>query len=227
MKVKIHKNDLPNNLNLGKIIAIDTETMGLDYKRDPLCLVQISSGNEEVHLIQINRKTFKADNLKKILEDNDIKKIFQFARFDLAVLNYYLKADINNIYCTKIASKIGRTYTDKHGLKDLCKELLNIELSKQMQSSDWGSETLTEQQVNYAASDVLYLHKIKEELDKILIRENRMELAEHCFKFLKPVSYTHLTQHNLPVVQLKFQNPNQNFAFVLIVQCLKALYINL
>ena len=185
MKVKIHKNDLSSNLNLGKIIAIDTETMGLDYKRDPLCLVQISSGNEEVHLIQINRKTFKADNLKKILEDNDIKKIFQFARFDLAVLNYYLKADINNVYCTKIASKIGRTYTDKHGLKDLCKELLNIELSKQMQSSDWGAETLTEQQVNYAASDVLYLHKIKEELDKILIRENRMELAEHCFKFLK------------------------------------------
>ena len=185
MKVKIHKNDLPNNFNLGKIIAIDTETMGLDYKRDPLCLVQISSGNEEVHLVQINRKTFKADNLKKILEDNDIKKIFQFARFDLAVLNCYLKADINNVYCTKIASKIGRTYTDKHGLKDLCKELLNIELSKQMQSSDWGSETLTEQQVNYAASDVLYLHKIKEELDKILIRENRMELAEHCFKFLK------------------------------------------
>ncbi len=185
MKVKIHKNDLPSNLNLGKIIAIDTETMGLDYKRDPLCLVQISSGNEEVHLIQINRKTFKADNLKKILEDNEIKKIFQFARFDLAVLNYYLKADINNVYCTKIASKIGRTYTDKHGLKDLCKELLNIDLSKQMQSSDWGAETLTEQQVNYAASDVLHLHKIKEELDKILIRENRMELAEHCFKFLK------------------------------------------
>ena len=185
MKVKIHKTDLPNNLNIGKIIAIDTETMGLDYKRDPLCLVQISSGNEEVHLVQINRKTFKADNLKKILEDNDIKKIFQFARFDLAVLNYYLKSDINNVYCTKIASKIGRTYTDKHGLKDLCKELLNVELSKQMQSSDWGSETLTEQQVNYAASDVLYLHKIKEELDKILIRENRMELAEHCFKFLK------------------------------------------
>ena len=185
MKVKIHKNDLPNNLSLGKIIAIDTETMGLDYKRDPLCLVQISSGNEEVHLIQINRKTFKADNLKKILEDNEIKKIFQFARFDLAVLNYYLKAEINNVYCTKIASKIGRTYTDKHGLKDLCKELLNIDLSKQMQSSDWGAETLTEQQVNYAASDVLHLHKIKEELDKILIRENRMELAEHCFKFLK------------------------------------------
>ena len=185
MKVKIHKNDLPNNLNLGKIIAIDTETMGLDYKRDPLCLVQISSGNEEVHLIQINRKTFKADNLKKILEDNEIKKIFQFARFDLAVLNYYLKAEINNVYCTKIASKIGRTYTDKHGLKDLCKELLDIELSKQMQSSDWGAENLTEQQINYAASDVLYLHKIKDELDKILIRENQMELANHCFKFLK------------------------------------------
>lgn len=185
MKVKIHKNDLPNNLNLGKIIAIDTETMGLDYKRDPLCLVQISSGNKEVDLIQINRKTFKADNLKKILENNNIIKIFQFARFDLAVLNYYLKADINNIYCTKIASKIGRTYTDKHGLKDLCKELLDIELSKQMQSSDWGAETLTAQQINYAASDVLYLHKIKDELDKILIRENRMELANHCFKFLK------------------------------------------
>ena len=185
MKVKIHKNDLPSNLNPGKIIAIDTETMGLDYKRDPLCLVQISSGDEEVHLIQINRKTFKADNLKKILEDSHIKKIFQFARFDLAVLNYYLKTDINNIYCTKIASKIGRTYTDKHGLKDLCKELLDIELSKQMQSSDWGAENLTEQQINYAASDVLYLHKIKDELDKILIRENRMELANHCFKFLK------------------------------------------
>jgi ribonuclease D len=185
MKVKTHKNDLPNNLDLGKVVAIDTETMGLDYKRDPLCLVQISAGNEEVHLIQINRKNFKADNLKKILEDDTIKKIFQFARFDLAVLNYYLKAEINNVYCTKIASKIGRTYTDKHGLKDLCKELLNIELSKQMQSSDWGAETLTEQQINYAASDVLYLHKIKEELDKILIRENRMELAEHCFKFLK------------------------------------------
>ena len=185
MKVKIHKNDLPNNLDLGKVVAIDTETMGLDYKRDPLCLVQISAGNEEVHLIQINRKNFKADNLKKILEDDTIKKIFQFARFDLAVLNYYLKAEINNVYCTKIASKIGRTYTDKHGLKDLCKELLNIELSKQMQSSDWGAETLTEQQINYAAFDVLYLHKIKEELDKILIRENRMELAEHCFKFLK------------------------------------------
>ena len=185
MKVKIHKNDLPNNLDLGKVVAIDTETMGLDYKRDPLCLVQISAGNEEVHLIQINRKNFKADNLKKILEDDTIKKIFQFARFDLAVLNYYLKAEINNVYCTKIASKIGRTYTDKHGLKDLCKELLNIELSKQMQSSDWGAEALTEQQINYAASDVLYLHKIKEELDKILIRENRMELAEHCFKFLK------------------------------------------
>jgi ribonuclease D len=185
MKVKIHKNDLPNNLDLGKVVAVDTETMGLDYKRDPLCLVQISAGNEEVHLIQINRKNFKADNLKKILEDNTIKKIFQFARFDLAVLNYYLKAEINNVYCTKIASKIGRTYTDKHGLKDLCKELLNIELSKQMQSSDWGAEALTEQQINYAASDVLYLHKIKEELDKILIRENRMELAEHCFKFLK------------------------------------------
>ena len=186
MKVKIHKNDIPNNLNLGKIIAIDTETMGLDYKRDPLCLVQIFSGNKkEVHLIQINRKTFKADNLKKILENNDIVKIFQFARFDLTVLNYYLKADINNIYCTKIASKIGRTYSDKHGLKDLCKELLDIELSKQMQSSDWGAENLTEQQINYAASDVLYLHKIKDELDKILIRENRMELANHCFKFLK------------------------------------------
>jgi len=185
MKVKIHKNDLPSNSNLGKIVAVDTETMGLDYKRDPLCLVQISSGNEEVHLIQINRKNFRADNLKKILEDSNVKKIFQFARFDLAVLSYYLKADTNNVYCTKIASKIGRTYTDKHGLKDLCKELLNVDLSKQMQSSDWGAETLTEQQINYAASDVLYLHKIKEELDKILIRENRMELAEHCFKFLK------------------------------------------
>jgi len=185
MEVKILKQDLPKNINLGEVIAVDTETMGLDFSRDRLCLVQLSSGDNKVYIIQINKESYQAENLKKILEDKKIKKIFQYARFDLAVLKKYLNVEVNNVYCTKIASRIGRTYSEKHGLKDLCKELLNIELSKVMQSSDWGAEELTKEQIQYAASDVLYLHKIKNELDKMLKRENRLEIAEQCFNFLK------------------------------------------
>jgi len=185
MEVKILKQDLPKNINLGEVIAVDTETMGLDFSRDRLCLIQLSSGDNKVYIIQINKESYQAENLKKILEDKKIKKIFQYARFDLAVLKKYLNVEVNNVYCTKIASRIGRTYSDKHGLKDLCKELLNIELSKVMQSSDWGAEELTKEQIQYAASDVLYLHKIKNELDKMLKRENRLEIAEQCFNFLK------------------------------------------
>lgn len=159
--------------------------MGLDFSRDRLCLVQLSPGDNKVYIIQIDKESYQAENLKKILEDKKIKKIFQYARFDLAVLKKYLNVEVNNVYCTKIASRIGRTYSDKHGLKDLCKELLNIELSKAMQSSDWGAEELSKEQIQYAASDVLYLHKIKNELDKMLKRENRLEIAEQCFNFLK------------------------------------------
>jgi ribonuclease D len=185
MEVKILKQDLPKNINLGEVVAVDTETMGLDFSRDRLCLVQLSQGDNKVYIIQIDKESYQAENLKKILEDKKIKKIFQYARFDLAVLKKYLNVEVNNVYCTKIASRIGRTYSDKHGLKDLCKELLNIELSKAMQSSDWGAEELTKEQIQYAASDVLYLHKIKNELDKMLKRENRLEIAEQCFNFLK------------------------------------------
>jgi len=185
MEVKILKQDLPKNINLGEVVAVDTETMGLDFSRDRLCLVQLSPGNNKVYIIQIDKESYQAKNLKKILEDKKIKKIFQYARFDLAVLKKYLNVEVNNVYCTKIASRIGRTYSDKHGLKDLCKELLNIDLSKTMQSSDWGADELTKEQIQYAASDVLYLHKIKNELDKMLKRENRLEIAEQCFNFLK------------------------------------------
>jgi len=185
MEVKILKQDLPKNINLGEVVAVDTETMGLDFSRDRLCLVQLSPGDNKVYIIQIDKESYQAENLKKILEDKKIKKIFQYARFDLAVLKKYLNVEVNNVYCTKIASRIGRTYSDKHGLRDLCKELLNIELSKAMQSSDWGAEELSKEQIQYAASDVLYLHKIKNELDKMLKRENRLEIAEQCFNFLK------------------------------------------
>ena len=184
-EIIVHKDDLPPDLNLGNEIAIDTEAMGLEPKRDPLTLVQISTGNNDCHIIQLNRKKYKADNLVKILEDEKINKIFHYARFDVAILQYFLKADVKNIYCTKIASKIARTYTDKHGLKDLVKEIIGIDLNKQMQSSDWGAEKLTEKQLKYAASDVIYLHKLKNELNKMLIRENRIVLLENCLKFIK------------------------------------------
>ena len=184
-EIIVHKDDLPPELNLGNEIAIDTEAMGLEPKRDPLTLVQISTGNNDCHIIQLNRKKYRANNLVKILEDEKINKIFHYARFDVAALQYFLKVNVKNIYCTKIASKIARTYTDKHGLKDLVKEIIGIDLNKQMQSSDLGAEKLTEKQLKYAASDVIYLHKLKDELNKILIRENRITLLENCLKFIK------------------------------------------
>lgn len=184
MNIKTHKDDLPSGLDLGNEIAVDTEAMGLEPKRDPLTLVQISTGREDCHIIQLDRKNYKAKNLVAILENPSIQKIFHFARFDVAVLKHFLKADVKNIYCTKVASKIARTYTDKHGLKDLVKEIIGIDMSKHMQSSDWGAEKLSEKQIKYAAGDVIYLHKIKMELDKMLVRENRMKLLEKCLNFI-------------------------------------------
>ena len=177
--------DLPPNLDLGTVVAIDSETMGLKPHRDRLCLIQLSSGDGNAHLVKFEQQNYNAPNLVKLLENPDITKIFHYARFDVAVINKYLQAQIDSIYCTKIASKLVRTYTDKHGLKDLCKELLLLDLSKQQQSSDWGAKDLTEEQKIYAASDVLYLHKIKEILDQRLLREGRDELADFCFKFLQ------------------------------------------
>ena len=184
MKIKLYQDDLPNNLNLGLTIAIDTETMGLNPIRDKLCLVQISKGNNICHLIKINDIKKKPKNLIKILKNNKVKKIFHFARFDVAVLKHSYGINIKNIYCTKIASKIIRTYTDKHGYKDLCAELLNISISKNEQTSDWGGN-LSKSQQKYAATDVLYLHKIKKKLDNMLSREKRVELAEACFQFIE------------------------------------------
>ena len=184
MKIKLYQNDLPKNLNFGKVIAIDTETMGLNPLRDKLCLIQISSGNNICHLVKINETKNKPTNLIRLLNDRKILKIFHYARFDVAVLKHNYKVNIKNVYCTKIASKIVRTYTDKHGYKDLCLELLNKSISKNEQTSDWGGE-LSENQLKYAATDVLYLHKIKKKLDKMLERENRVEIASACFKFLE------------------------------------------
>lgn len=180
----LYKNDLPADLNLGNSIAIDTETMGLKSIRDRLCLVQISSGDGNAHLVQFEKGNYAAPNLKKLLLNPEVLKIFHFARFDLLALGKNLEIEINNIYCTKIASKLSRTYTDAHGLKAISDELLNVELSKKQQSSDWGAEVISEDQIKYAASDVLYLHQIKEKLDVILKREGRAEIAKKCFEFL-------------------------------------------
>jgi ribonuclease D len=185
MPINLYRGDLPSGLNLGPIVAIDSETMGLKPQRDRLCLIQLSSGDGNAHLVQFERCNYTAPNLVKLLEDPDITKVFHYARFDVAIIKKYLKVRTTSIYCTKIASKLVRTYTDKHGLKDLCKELLNLDLSKQQQSSDWGAKNLTEEQKTYAASDVLYLHKIKEILDQRLLREERDELAAFCFEFLQ------------------------------------------
>ena len=184
MKIKLYQDDIPMNLNLGSVVAIDTETMGLNPLRDKLCLIQISSGNNICHLLKINNIKLKPKNLIKILTNNKCQKIFHFARFDVAILKHNFKINIKNIYCTKIASKLARTYTDKHGYKDLCKELLNKSISKVEQSSDWGGD-LTKKQQEYAATDVLYLHKIKNQLDKILEREGRIKLAKSCFEFIE------------------------------------------
>ena len=184
MTITLHKDDLPDGLDLGNIIAVDSETMGLDPHRDKLCLVQLSAGDGNAHLVQLDRNTYDAPNLKAMLSDPDIIKLFHFARFDVAVLSHYLGVSSTPVYCTKIASKLVRTYTDKHGLKDLCRELLGLDMSKQQQSSDWGADTLSEAQQTYAASDVLYLHQLKDRLDIMLARENRSDLAARCFEFL-------------------------------------------
>ena len=184
MTIKHHRGDLPADFAPGAAIAIDTETLGLKPARDKLCLVQISTGDGNAHLVQMDRASYAAPRLKAILADSAVTKIFHFARFDVAVLKHYLEVDTANIYCTKIASRLVRTYTDRHGLKDLVKELLGIELDKQQQSSDWGAHVLTEQQKKYAAQDVLYLHELKSRLDQMLAREGRTALARACFDFL-------------------------------------------
>ncbi len=184
MTIFFHKNDLPANVNFSKSVAIDTETMGLNILRDRLCLLQISGGDGNAHVIQFEQNKYDAPNLKKILSDESIQKIFHYARFDLTSIKHYLHIDIKNIYCTKIASKLIRTYTDSHGLKSICEELLGVEISKKQQSSDWGNLEITEKQLEYAASDVLHLHALKEKLNKMLIRENRYRAFEICVNFL-------------------------------------------
>ncbi|MBU6298384.1 MAG: ribonuclease D [Alphaproteobacteria bacterium] len=184
MKIKLYKNDLPGGLQLGPIVAIDSETLGLNPFRDRLCLVQLSTGDGVCHAVRFERGAYAAPNLKQMLADPQILKLFHFARFDMAMFKRYLGVDTKPVYCTKIASKLVRTYTDKHGLKDLVKELLAVDLSKEQQSSDWGAAELTERQLAYAANDVAYLHRLKDTLDAMLAREGRTELAKACFDFL-------------------------------------------
>ena len=184
MKIKLHKNDLPDGLDLGSVVAVDSETLGLNPNRDRLCLVQLSSGDGTAHLVQFVDRKYDAPNLKKLLNDRAVTKLFHYARFDVAVFRRYLGVMTAPIYCTKIASKLVRTYTDKHGLKDLVRELLGVDLSKEQQSSDWGAPELSEKQLAYAANDVAYLHRLKEVLDTMLAREGRTEIAKACFSFL-------------------------------------------
>jgi ribonuclease D len=184
MTVTLHRGDLPPGLDFGASVAIDTETMGLKTGRDRLCLVQLSSGDGNAHLVQIGRGGADAPNLKALLADPAVLKLFHFARFDLAALHHGLGVMPQPVYCTKIASRLVRTYTDRHGLKELCRELLGIDMSKQQQSSDWGAGELTQAQLDYAASDVLYLHDLKTRLDLMLAREGRTEMAQACFDFL-------------------------------------------
>ena len=182
--IQLHKNDLPDDLKLGNTIAVDGEFMGLNVRRDPLCLIQISSGNSDAHIIQFDRHNYKAPNLIKLLSNENVVKIFHYGRADMAHIKYYLKTETNNILDTKIASKLARSYSDNHSLKTLIKEFLNKDISKQFQSSDFGGD-LTSAQLKYCANDVIYLHKIHEELNKILERENRINLYRECLKFLK------------------------------------------
>jgi ribonuclease D len=182
--IKLHKNDLPEDLDLGNIIAVDGEFMGLNVRRDPLCLIQISCGKSDAHIIQLDRNNYNSPNLKKILSNEKITKIFHFGRADMAHIQYYLKTETKNILDTKIASKLARSYSDSHSLKTLIKEFINIDISKQFQSSDFGGE-LTPSQLKYCANDVVYLHKIHEELNRILVRENRINLYNDSLKFLK------------------------------------------
>lgn len=180
----LHCGDLPPGLDLGPVVAIDSETMGLNPHRDRLCVVQLSAGDGDAHLVQFARGRYDAPNLCALLTDPNRLKLFHFARFDIAVMRHYLGVVTQPVYCTKIAARLVRTYTDRYGLKDLCKELVGVELSKQQQSSDWGADTLSEEQIAYAASDVLHLHKLKAKLDVMLQREERMALAEAAFRFL-------------------------------------------
>ena len=182
--IQLHKNDLPDDLKLGNILAVDGEFMGLNVRRDPLCLIQISTGNSDAHIVQFDRENYNAPNLSKILNDEKITKIFHYGRADIAHIKYYLKTDTNNVLDTKIASKLARSYSDNHSLKTLIKEFVNVDISKQFQSSDFGGD-LTSAQIKYCANDVIYLHKIHEELIKILERENRIQLYKNCLKFLK------------------------------------------
>ena len=184
INIKLHKNDLPDDLKLGNVLAVDGEFMGLNVRRDPLCLVQISSGNSDAHIVQFDRQNYFAPNLVKILNDKTITKIFHYGRADIAHIKHYLKTDTNNILDTKIASKLARSYSDNHSLKALIKEFANVEVSKQFQNSDFGGE-LTPAQLKYCANDVVYLHKIHNELYKILERENRIKLYQDCLKFIK------------------------------------------
>ena len=185
MAIHMHKNDLPKNLDLGTSVAIDTETMGLNPHRDRLCLVQLSAGDGDAHLVSIANPSVDTPQLKALLANRSCTKLFHFARFDVAVLEHNIGPIGGDIYCTKIASKLARTYTDRHGLKDLCRELLQIDISKQQQSSDWGVKNLTDEQVEYAAGDVLYLHQIRACLDTMLEREGRKHLAVSCFEFIR------------------------------------------
>jgi ribonuclease D len=182
--IQLHKNDLPDDLELGNILAVDGEFMGLNVRRDPLCLIQISSGNSDAHIVQLDRSSYKAPNLIKILNNENITKIFHYGRADLAHIKYYLNTDTNNILDTKIASKLARSYSDSHSLKTLIKEFINVDISKQFQSSDFGGE-LTSAQLKYCANDVIHLHKIHEELSKMLKREERINLYYDSLKFLK------------------------------------------
>ena len=184
MAIEVHQGDLPADLDFGASIAVDTETMGLNPARDRLCVLQISEGDGNSHLVQFGPDEFTAPNLLSLLTDPGITKIFHFARFDIAAIRQHLNVLCAPVYCTKIASRLARTYTDRHGLKDLCRELLKVDLNKQQQSSDWGAETLSKEQLQYAAADVLYLHDLKQVLDAMLEREGRMHFAKACFAFL-------------------------------------------
>jgi len=184
MTNQLYRGDLPEGLDFGPIVAIDTEAMGLNPHRDRLCLVQLSAGDADAHLVQFAAGAYAAPRLRELLADRRVTKLFHFARFDLGMIFHYLDVMATPIYCTKIASRLARTFTDRHGLRDLCKEVLNIDLSKQQQSSDWGAETLTEEQIRYAASDVLHLHALRSRLDAMLAREGREQLAGACFDFL-------------------------------------------
>jgi len=184
MSVTLHHGDLPADVSFGDTVAIDTETLGLKPRRDRLCLVQLSAGDGTVHLVQFRKGQYDAPNLKKLLTDPKVTKLFHFGRFDIAIMQQYLGATASPVYCTKIASKLTRTFTNFHGLKNLCKDLLSIDLDKQQQTTDWGADELTPAQMDYAASDVLYLHRLRDALNDMLAREGRTELAQACFDFL-------------------------------------------